>query len=277
MKYLIYFLTLSLMLMAGQTLAQVQFKIELMEDNSTYQVSMLPLATWLPPFNLTSTAQVTLKVPTGQFQPTNFLNLQPGVVWERNTDVISPAEAPDYDYFSFVLVNFGTSGLDYIANEEVPLFSFQNSQSCAGEISLFDNDNDPFRTPNSRQTNVGNHITTLGAKGDAYIGWVGTGRVDCITTDTKDLPTEIQEFRLYPNPTTEYINLAFEWTLPTQDSRFTLYDLSGRLVLARDQLLSRGNNQFRLEVADLPAGVYELYVEVTGWKRLLRQVVVMSP
>ena len=49
-----------------QSQAQVQFKISLTDENTTYLVSMVPNETWTAPMNLTSTAQVTIKyVPKG--------------------------------------------------------------------------------------------------------------------------------------------------------------------------------------------------------------------
>lgn len=276
MKNCAYIITLVLGLIVWACPAQVQFKIELLDDNTTYQVSMLPLATWSAPDNLTSTAQITLKVPTGQFRLTNFQNLQPGIVWERNTHVIAPVEAPDYDYFSFVLVDFGTAGLDYITGQEVPLFSFQNGAGCPGMIAIFDNENDPFRTPNSRQTNVGNHITTFGAKGDAYVGWVGSGQVDCTTTDVEEPAVMVQGVQLYPNPATAYAEIVCLWPNETQKCRIGLYDVNGRLVLSEDQMLSRGNNQYKITLDDLADGVYDVYLEGNGWNQLIQPLVVVS-
>jgi len=45
--------------------AQVKFKMQLLNDGTTYQVSLVPETSYRPPLNMTSTAQVTIKVPTG--------------------------------------------------------------------------------------------------------------------------------------------------------------------------------------------------------------------
>lgn len=276
MKNSAYLIVLVLGFIVWTCPAQVQYKIELLDDNMTYQVSMLPLTTWAAPDNLTSTAQVTLKVPTGQFRLTNFQNLQAGIVWERNTHVIAPVEAPDYDYFSFVMVDFGTAGLDYIADQEVPLFSFQNGAGCAGMIAIFDNDNDPFGTPNSRQTNVGNYITTLGAKGDAYVGWVGSGQADCTTTDIEEPTAMIGSVQLYPNPATVFAEIVCVWPNETQKCRIGLYDVNGRLVQSEAQVLSKGSNQYKIMLDGLADGVYDVYLEGQGWNQLIQPLVVVS-
>ena len=150
--------------------AQVQFKLVLLEEGETYQVSMIPEKSWQHPYNITSTAQVTVKVPTNSFEVRDLTSLQVGVEWQDNSRSDAPNEAPAVDYISFGLGTLGTVDFSYEAGVEVPLFQFKNALPCQGSVSLMDNSEDPFMAPNSRRANVGNSITIFGARGEAYKG-----------------------------------------------------------------------------------------------------------
>jgi gliding motility-associated-like protein len=161
--------------------SQVQFKIELLPDQVTYQASMKPLLTWSPPLNITSTAQFTIKVPTGGFEVNNLVSLQPGTFWSQNARYNTPSEAPGFDYISFGLTSLGTSGLSYIAGVEVPLFTFVNNGICTGsaEVML---ETDPFFPPNSENANVNNQIATLGTGlgNNGFAGAYDQGVANCL-------------------------------------------------------------------------------------------------
>jgi len=66
----------------------------------------------------------------------------------------------------------------------IPLFSFTNIGTCTGPVNLIDNATDPFSPPNSREANVGNALTILGAFGDAYIGNYTSGNNQCCSDGT---------------------------------------------------------------------------------------------
>lgn len=275
-KISIYIVPLLFLISSGLS-AQVMFKLDLLEDNATFQISMVSEETWSPPHNLTSTAQVTLKVASGQFKPVNFVSMQSGVVWEESNHVVAPQEAPEYDYFSFVLVNFGTTGLRYEAGKEIPLFTFQNEFSCSGSVSLFENDKDPFRAPNSRQANVGNQITTLGARGDAFVGISGPGTVDCrTTTSVTNLADKAAGVDVHPNPAGEFVNISFDWDLDREDGQITLYNLVGQQAHTHPIIFHRGNNKIQLGLTSLPAGFYDVCLEGNSWKQSIRKLVVVK-
>ena len=61
------------LLCSGNLVAQIQFQLSWLPQESAYLVSMVPQTDWAAPFNITSTAQVTLKVPTEEFELNNFL------------------------------------------------------------------------------------------------------------------------------------------------------------------------------------------------------------
>jgi len=118
------------------TTAQVQFKLTMLEDGETYQVSLIPERSWQHPYNITSTAQVTIKAPAGSFEVKELTSLQLDIEWQDNSRSDSPSEAPDVDYISFGLGTLGTVDFNYEAGVEMPLFQFKNALSCQGTISL---------------------------------------------------------------------------------------------------------------------------------------------
>ena len=145
-----------LLSISNGVLAQVKFKLMLLEDGKTYQVSLIPEVTFRAPLNATSTGQVTLKAPTKGLAVDKLYNLQNEVIWEPNSLTESPSESPEFDYVSFGLVTQGTKNIQYEAGVEIPLFAFTNFLECQGEITLIDNLTDPFSPPNSKNVNVGN-------------------------------------------------------------------------------------------------------------------------
>lgn len=174
-----FFILLSLTF-AYQLEAQVKFRVGLLPDQVTYEVYLRPDTTWVAPFNSTVSSQLTLRVPTGGFNPTNLSSKKGN--WTKSVQVVAPDEAPDYDYISFSLVA-PTNDIAYQKNTEVLLFTFRNSGTCTGALVFIDNVNDPFLPPNSRNVNVGNLISVAGAGPgvNAFKGAYAVQGYDCLT------------------------------------------------------------------------------------------------
>ena len=67
-----------------------------------------------------------------------------------------------------------------------------------------------------------------------------------------------------PNPTTGQTAVLLNLEQPTQLS-WTLYDLTGRRVQQQPlHWLSAGENELRLDLSGLPAGLYTLSLEADG-------------
>jgi uncharacterized repeat protein (TIGR01451 family) len=178
-----------LFILLGNTegFGQVTYRVGLDADKITYRVYMKSAAAYSNIQAKISTAQVTLLVPHGlganQFMP---VNLQGKIAGSNQMSWgISRANAPTenqlVDYLSFGFSGSGSSVLFNIAaNTEIELFSFQNSGTCLGGVSLI-TDTDPFLPPNSTNSNPGNQITILGyGPSNAYAGNYG-GSVNCQT------------------------------------------------------------------------------------------------
>lgn len=133
-------------------------KISVLDDYATFIVSVIPKQTLERPSNITNTGQITLKAPTGSFKISTIKSLTG--VWQLNTIIEQPLEAPDFDYIIFSLVT-PISNPSYQAEIDTPLFSFKNEKGCFGNITLIENFSDPFWPPNSLEANIGNQLTIL--------------------------------------------------------------------------------------------------------------------
>ncbi len=141
----------------------LEFKIQLL-DNGTYGVFVKPDHTIAPSSKTqTGSGQVTIVVPT-DFVYSNLKNVSG--TWVENARVDSPAEATDKSYVSFGFV-VDNPLIKLFPTEETLLFTFSADVAFAGQVELFDNENDAFVTPNSYGSNPGNDlgVIDLGAKG----------------------------------------------------------------------------------------------------------------
>ncbi len=143
----------------------ITYKLEKL-PNDKFQMSMITDTTWNFPNNIVSSAQWTVKVPTGGFKVAKLTSLVPGVTFSEASSYIAPTEEPGSDYISFILGSPGTTNISFIKGQTVPLFTFENSGTCqGGQVVLMDNKNDPFFPPNSQNANVGQQITVSGYGG----------------------------------------------------------------------------------------------------------------
>ncbi len=180
---------LFLLLICAASDAQVTYKIQLLSDVETYQVSLIPDVSWPDSEGITATAQVTLVVPTGGFEFADLQSIHGD--WSNNSFVASPEENPSCDYISIGLSSLGTSDIPYVEGEETILFTFKNNGVCTGPIWLIDQ-TDPFFPPNSVSSNVSNQITTLG--GGNINSWdqnFGIGLPECSSNAGECLNDEI--------------------------------------------------------------------------------------
>lgn len=261
----------------NKLLAQVKFKLMLLEDGKTYQVSLIPEVTFKTPLNATSTGQVTLKAPTKGLAVDKLFNLQDNVIWEPNSLTESPAESPEFDYISFGLVTQGTKNIQYEEGVEIPLFAFTNFLECQGEITLIDNIIDPFSPPNSKNVNVGNQLTVLGAQGDAYIGNAEENTAPCNSnlTNIENIGSEKINLTLFPNPSVDHLNINFDWRRSSETIKLTILNMNGKSVLTQAITIQNGNNQLRVNIEKLAQGNYFLEISGAEWKITSDQFVKM--
>lgn len=274
MKNLFPLLLLAFLFTAASVNAQVKFKIGFDFDTERYIVSVVPQATYVEPQNITGTGQVTIKVPANEFIAVDIENLLVGMVWEANSKNESPQEAPEYDYISFALQMDGLGYPEYEAGVELPIFSFQNAYGCTGEIQLVDNQADPFMPPNSENANIGNSLTILGAGGESYNGLYNGGKISCDPSNPTTTAEEygFSEFKVYPNPSTEFVNVDIQWEGEAQEAMIQMVDPAGKLILAEPMNVANGKNTKRLLIDNYPSGSYFLYLVGLDWEVSLDKV-----
>lgn len=249
--------------------AQVKFKLTQLAGGKTYQISLISDVTYSPPMNVTSTAQITLKVPSGGLEVDRIVNLQEGTEWEPNSRTYTPEESPESDYISFGLVTTGTKNLNYEAGIELPLFTFTNIAECNGRIALINNQTDAFLPPNSRQVNVGNQITILGANGDAYIGNTEESFVVCgeeVSTSIEDIDQNQVDLSIFPNPAKTHISIKMDWARKGEFVELNVLDMTGKTVIHQQVDLKLGTNQERINLQSLSQGNYFIELRGADWK-----------
>ncbi|UKM65389.2 Ig-like domain-containing protein [Flavobacteriaceae bacterium GSB9] len=78
-----------------------------------------------------------------------------------------------------------------------------------------------------------------------------------LNTESTDLGIEPLEFKLYPNPTSQYLNITLGLELVGMD----LVDINGRLV--QTNLVKTGDKRYQLDMSNLEVGVYLLIVKTS--------------
>ncbi len=180
--------------------AQVKFKVQLLTDNQTFQVSMKPLLTYSGSNATIQFAQVTLRAPVG-FTVGNLANIKGS--WTITT-VTAPSESPGYNYFLIGLDNpvMATPSTVFAAGVEIPLFTIKRT-GASGVLALINNATDPFNVePNSASiSGVGSFINIAGAGPgvDAFSG--DYGYFPANTNDDASDCSEIFDVALTPPST----------------------------------------------------------------------------
>lgn len=230
----------------------------MLEDGETYQVSLISDITWSLPNNITSTGQITIKAPTLELELIDFQSLNSNLTWEYNSRYNSPSESNDFDYFSFGLEN-SNRNFEYEAGEEVPLISFKNGNGCADFVSLINNETDPYIYSKSKEVNIGNQITVVGARGNAYLGIKGKEMVRC-KKQVIQKEKFVKQYNIYPNPAHDNVTLEFDWKNKKATNTVYIRDNSGKTVIAEKTMVEKGFNNFSFDISNLSGGIYNVEI-----------------
>ncbi len=138
---------------------QLEFKLALMPDSSSWGVYLQPKETINPSTNtITGSGQITLVVPSG-YQFGNFESI--AGIWEMNSRINSPIENPHKDYISFGFFADNPQ-IKIQKDHETLLFTLEKVSPCPFEFYLIDNQSDPFaQLPNSIGVNPGNEMSVF--------------------------------------------------------------------------------------------------------------------
>ena len=216
-----------------------------MSDNTTYMVSLVSDATWTFLNNVTTTAQVSMRLaPNAHFIAERITSLVPDTKWIDNSYLERPTGDVQSNYIPFALQSVGTKALTFEAGRELPLFTFQNiGTSCFGSIELTNNNSATTKSVVANGHNIGQHIATLGAGGESFVSNMDSGSVLCQGTATSTVETEplFNITKAYPIPTP--VELTIEWQLAdTKLDNFQLIvtNVLGETLLVRDLRPSKG-------------------------------------
>lgn len=259
MKKLFLSIIASVLLTSAAT-AQVKYKLTRMPDNATYMVSLVSDATWLFPQNVTTTAQVSLRLPNNtHFIAGRITSLVPDTRWVDNSYLEKPTGDANSNYILISQQNVGTKALSFEAGKELPLFTFQNiGTTCFGSVELANNNSEAVKSVVANGLNVGQHISTLGAGGEAYTGNVDGGRVVCQgTTSTLDADTPLSITRGFPIPASTDLNI--EWQLATDkldNLKLTVTNALGETLLSQSLIPTKGLQTTKVDVKSWAEGVY---------------------
>lgn len=169
--------------LAAETANGIAFRVAY--ANGRYEVYLRPNVNASGPA-LTLTSQVTLKVPhataADRFVVGELSSDVAGTEWSLTSRIDAPIEDSTADYLSFTIAfpDGNHQALAWQADQEVKVFSFANTGTCQGNVTLMTND-DPFNAAviigqhNSAHTNPGNQIDVLNlGEGNLYIGNYGS-------------------------------------------------------------------------------------------------------
>jgi hypothetical protein len=241
----------------------------------------VPDATWTFPQNVTTTAQVGLRVPkSAHFIAGRITSLVTDTKWIDNSYLETPTGDANNNYVLFNLQTVGTKALTFDTGRELPLFSFQNiGTTCFGSIELVDNNAQVTKNVVAGGFNIGQHITTLGAAGEAFTGIATDGaRAQCpgVTSaqDLDDAPLSITN--AYPTPASTELNV--EWKLANtkaENLNLVVTNALGETVFTQGVKSSKNLEKQALDVRTWVEGMYFLRLKSDNGVSKTKTFVVM--
>jgi len=169
----------------------VDYRIAWNDSDQRYHVYMKAIAT--PTLNYNMTAQITIKAPHSEDQPFTidaFTNAHEDVQWTASGTAHAPQDDQNASYFSYSASFKTPAAIDWQADQEIEVFSFQNKNDCLGLVSIMSAD-DPFNYPNSLGTNPGNQYTNMGWGNIGENHYRGNyGEANCLADDASDPSTD---------------------------------------------------------------------------------------
>ncbi len=173
----------------GLSAQQATYKLAYDNGTETYTVSMRSNTAYNPPTSIISTSsQVSIVLPhvAGGWLVTNITSLT-AVSWSNppayvDGSALVPSLPNDYIFFAPT----NSVAIPIPANTYVDLFSFKSGSGCVGDLSLFDNTNDPLNGYPSY--NADNNMVILAAGGNIYFG-NDSGNVACALPCAADAGT----------------------------------------------------------------------------------------
>jgi Secretion system C-terminal sorting domain len=245
--------------------AQIQYKLTRLPDQATYVVSLLPQATWSFPQNVVTTAQVTIRVPVhARFIAGHITSLVATTKWMDNAYLEHPVGDTEHNYITFNLQTIGTHAFTFENGKELPLFTFQNiGTSCFGTMELVDNLSVATKQVVAGGYNVGQHIGTLGAGGEAFLNNVDN-IVRCENASkNEDLNTDFFKItKLYPVPAQSELQVEWQATDKLAENVYLIvHNIFGEAVFKQSFKNTKSLQINKIDVSKWTDGMYTLQLE----------------
>lgn len=261
MKNLLSVAALMLLFITSQ--AQVKFNLELLPDNETYLVSVVAEKTYATPRNMVASTQVVLRYNTDEnFIPVIETQI-PGLTWSDNAQLDHNAVGSNTSFVCIALVEKASKLITFTKDQATPLFTFKNADgTCPGPIALVENTDADVQQCRAMGYNVTQHMSILGARGEAYAGVVNK-EVDCTssTSDTKETSiSKIASVEVMPSPAETEVTINWENQIDfSKELNIVLTDPQGKEVKRVVVQQNKGKNTTTLDVRTWDSGLYQFF------------------
>ena len=261
MKKTFLFAFLSAFFLQGY--AQVRFNLEMLPDSQTYLVSAVAEKTYTAPQNMVASAQVVLRYQSDK----NFIPMIEteiaGLTWSDNAQVDHADPASNASFVCIALVEKATRLIAFTEGQKTPLFTFKNADgTCPGPISLVLNTDADVQQCRSMGYNVTQHISILGARGEAFVG-VDNVMVDCTpsTSNTvEEKEADIASIEVMPSPAETEVTIKWQNQVDFSDElNLIVTDPQGKEVKRMVVQQNRGIGKAILDVRSWDSGLYQFY------------------
>jgi hypothetical protein len=246
------------------THAQVKFKITRQVDNKTFVVSMISEKTFEGNQNITGTAQITIRIEgTTNFGISEIVSLQPETNWVNNATISKHELSPDCTYLSFGMETMAHNQFRYKTGEEIMLFSFKNVGDTKANVTLLNNEKDILaQSVSTTKRNIKNYISVLGhGPGNAYIGNVETPPI----SPEDAMKTYVKIQNLYPNPTSNKVNVSWENQLEDfeliKTFNLLIIDIAGLEKIRIPVNPNNGRQSQAVDIQSFSSGTYFLKLQ----------------
>jgi len=241
--------------------AQVKLNLSQLSDQETYLVSLVSETSLQAPEHTTGLVQIVLQVPAeAKFALSELKSLVPNETWQTFT-VKTPKGASKSNFLCFTLANKYTTNIDYRAGLETPLFTFKNAAAngCVDGLRLIDNDDSVVKAV-SREFNITQNLTVLGARGNAFRG-LRNASLDCGKNPSLagTANKELELVQVFPVPSSDVVDVRWKWAEASwKNMHLVVTDISGKEVYRLAMQDNWQANQVQINVSDWAVGLYTL-------------------
>ncbi|MFC7446235.1 MULTISPECIES: T9SS type A sorting domain-containing protein [Mesoflavibacter] len=241
----------------------IDYSLEWNNSTMEYEIYITRDIAPTPPVTNTGTSKFTIVAPTNTSRTLTLTSQTIGSYTQSNK-ITSPAAQPESDFFTFSDV--GGNSMIGVVQPGVPTLwlTFTASDGgCVDGLRLFENGVDPDSSAagmngSDRTQSFTVIIIPPGSSFDEYSSNTG-GNPTCPTLGVEGF--NLLEFSMYPNPTTNYVNLSFSNASKNID--IAVYDVLGKQVFSK-QKAELIDSSFTLDVSNYNNGLYFVKINSEG-------------